>query len=240
VELTKSIIDVVTKKSPDLVLTDPIGKLFRRVNILEYKSPQESLSIHSFHKARSYVELYMALHKVKITDITLSFIASIHPRKVLGYVKKALGYKVEKSDAGVYHIIGGDYPMQIVDITELLPEDYLWMHSLRANLDSKAVRRVREAETALPADTNKETYMGVFNDVNFETVREEDAMRLGDNLKRYAIELGLDQEWTARGEARGENKVLLLMEQGYTAEQIREKLGRGNANLRKRKARQPS
>ena len=37
-----------------------IGKLFRKYNIIEYKSPEESLSINDFYKAYGYACFYQS------------------------------------------------------------------------------------------------------------------------------------------------------------------------------------
>lgn len=49
---------LVIKKEPDIVLDDPIGEFFKQVNIFEYKSPEDGLSIDDFYKIHAYRLLY--------------------------------------------------------------------------------------------------------------------------------------------------------------------------------------
>lgn len=45
---------LVIKKEPAVQIESEIGKLFRGHNILEYKSPDDSLNIDTFYKAAAY------------------------------------------------------------------------------------------------------------------------------------------------------------------------------------------
>ena len=45
---------LIIKKDKNAVLDDPIGKFFRAVNLFEYKSPEDGLSIDDFYKAQWY------------------------------------------------------------------------------------------------------------------------------------------------------------------------------------------
>ena len=45
---------LIIKKSADVSLTDPIGQFFKSVNLFEYKSPEDGLSIDDFYKAQGY------------------------------------------------------------------------------------------------------------------------------------------------------------------------------------------
>ena len=43
---------LIIKKEPDVILKDPIGEFFKQVNIFEYKSPEDGLSVDDFYKAQ--------------------------------------------------------------------------------------------------------------------------------------------------------------------------------------------
>lgn len=51
---------LVIKKDKDVRTTNEIGWIFRRYNILEYKSPDDSLDIDAFYKTGAYASLYKA------------------------------------------------------------------------------------------------------------------------------------------------------------------------------------
>ena len=49
---------LILKKDASVILTDPIGAFFRAVNLFEYKSPEDGLSIDDFYKAQGYGLIY--------------------------------------------------------------------------------------------------------------------------------------------------------------------------------------
>ena len=50
----KEIDVLIIKKDPNVVLKKNIGKIFRKHNIIEYKSPEDYLSIDDFYKVLGY------------------------------------------------------------------------------------------------------------------------------------------------------------------------------------------
>ena len=46
---------LVIKKSKDVEIKNEIGKIFRGHNIMEYKSPQDSMNVDTFIKDRIYL-----------------------------------------------------------------------------------------------------------------------------------------------------------------------------------------
>jgi hypothetical protein len=44
-------IDTIIIKEPDVQIDKPIGRIFRQCNIIEYKSPEDILSLWHFHKS---------------------------------------------------------------------------------------------------------------------------------------------------------------------------------------------
>jgi hypothetical protein len=67
---------VIIKKIKDIPLRKNIAAIFRTVNLLEYKSPTDSLSVEDFYKVYGYGCLYMFLNKISINDLTLTFVES--------------------------------------------------------------------------------------------------------------------------------------------------------------------
>ncbi|MBQ3458210.1 MAG: hypothetical protein IJG30_04535, partial [Synergistaceae bacterium] len=54
---------LIIKKDAHVVLNDPIGKFFEAVNIFEYKSPEDGLSIDDFYKALAYSFIYKGYNR---------------------------------------------------------------------------------------------------------------------------------------------------------------------------------
>jgi hypothetical protein len=47
-------IDAVIKKKADIAIPKQIARLFRKINILEYKSPEDYLSVDDWYKCLGY------------------------------------------------------------------------------------------------------------------------------------------------------------------------------------------
>ncbi|MDR1956694.1 MAG: hypothetical protein LBQ30_07560, partial [Treponema sp.] len=62
---------VITKKNPLAVINNPLAGIFKRINILEYKSPEDYLSVDALYKAIAYCYLYASLEHHAIVEISL-------------------------------------------------------------------------------------------------------------------------------------------------------------------------
>lgn len=82
---------LVIKKAVSVQLANEIGDLFKGHNIIEYKSPEDSLDIDDFYKAGAYASLYKAygetVDSIKADDITVSIIRGAKPEKLFKYFK---------------------------------------------------------------------------------------------------------------------------------------------------------
>ena len=78
---------LIIKKADKQPLHKNIGRIFRTYNVIEYKSPDDTLSIDAFYKAYGYVNFYKALtgnsDNIKITEVTLTLVCSHYPRKLI-------------------------------------------------------------------------------------------------------------------------------------------------------------
>jgi hypothetical protein len=78
---------IIIKKLKDIQLTKNIATIFRIYNLVEYKSPTDYLSIADFYKVYGYACLYMSLNEVSISDLTITFVTSRYPRKLITHLK---------------------------------------------------------------------------------------------------------------------------------------------------------
>ena len=85
---------VVIKKAKDAVIKKNIAAIFRDVNILEYKSPTGYVSVGYFYKVYGYACFYSFLKEVPMTDMTLTFVVSRKPEKLIGHMEKVRRYTV--------------------------------------------------------------------------------------------------------------------------------------------------
>ena len=93
---------LIIKKVRDEIIRKNIASIFREVNILEYKSPDKSVSVAEFYKVYGYACQYVYLEKVSITSLTISFIVSRCPERLFKHLREVRGYKVEENNPGIY------------------------------------------------------------------------------------------------------------------------------------------
>jgi len=108
-------IDVmIIKKAPGAVIEKNIARIFRGVNIVEYKSPADYVSERDFLKAYAYACLYASTEKdASIADMTLTFVGTRYPRALIEHLRNERGCAVEKKWPGVYNVSGDPLPIQI-------------------------------------------------------------------------------------------------------------------------------
>ena len=92
----------VVKVKRDCKIKNEIGKIFRKHNIFEYKSPKDELNIDTFYKAVAYACLYKVLpnhvDEIPAEEITITLIRDRKPVKLLGELEKSgYGYKKRSS-----------------------------------------------------------------------------------------------------------------------------------------------
>ena len=128
----------VVKVKKDCKIKNEIGKIFRKHNIFEYKSPKDELNIDTFYKAVAYACLYKVLpnhvDEIPAEEITITLIRDRKPVKLLGELEKS-GYGYKKEAAGIYYVNGAMFPMQIIESSELDVDMHVQLKALTDNLD---------------------------------------------------------------------------------------------------------
>jgi hypothetical protein len=177
---------VIVKKRKDLRITKNIAAIFRGDNIIEYKSPTDYISIEDFYKVYAYACLYLTMRPkaaAGVSDLTITFVGSRHPRKLMEHLERVRGYVVEKSSPGVYSVRGDPVPMQIIDTRELPVEENLWLAQLDNRLDSDGARRlVRELDREDRAE-RMAAYIDAVYTANFEVM--EEVSKMSDTVMVY-------------------------------------------------------
>ena len=120
--------DMLVIKRDSAALTDPIGSFFRTHNVLEYKSPEDGLTVDDFYKAQGYALIYKGLgetvNAIPLEELTVSVFRHNFPRKLFQTLEAA-GLKVRKASPGIYRFEGPlSVPAQVVVISELPPGLY--------------------------------------------------------------------------------------------------------------------
>ncbi|GHU03613.1 hypothetical protein FACS1894147_07790 [Spirochaetia bacterium] len=230
-------IDVlIIKKPPDVVIEKNIAAIFRSVNIVEYKSPGDYVSVDDFYKVYGYACLYASLNKAAITDLTLTFVESRYPRELLTHLRDVRGYEVAENQPGIYTVIGpavrGDIlPIQVIDSRKLSAVENIWLKDLSNKLDVPEIRRIAEAIQRQGKGAPLRAYLDAIFRANLAMM--EEAYKMSDTtltMERVLENIGLTAKWEARGEAIGEEKKALeiarnLLGSGFSPEQTAQLAG---------------
>lgn len=175
---------LIIKKIEEICLDHDIGRLFRRHNIIEYKSPEDSMNEDVFLKVVSYACLYKASEKhvgdIEVEDVSITLIRKRFPRKLFQWFRKR-DYKVDENSKGVYYVNGGlGFPIQIVVANELSAKSQRWITLLSDNLSKEEAKRAIRQASALQSKEEKEYVDSLFqvvvseNQEIFDIVKEEE------------------------------------------------------------------
>jgi len=195
---------VVIKKAKDAVIKKNIAVIFREWNLLEYKSPDDYVSVADFYKVYGYACLYASFNKVPITSLTVSFVESHYPQKLLDHLKDERGYDVAETSSGIYTVSGDILPIQVIDSRKLPAEENLWLKSLSNELEYAEFSQVSTEIRRQGKAARLSAYLYVILGANYTVMKE--AIKMNKKIIQVFEELGLIAEWEARGEARGEAK----------------------------------
>ena len=167
-------------------LKDPIGEYFRKVNLFEYKSPEDELSIDEFYKAQGYALIYKGydrkVDELPIEELTLTLVRHVCPRKLLKALRKS-GYKIEESHRGIYRIDGKiSVPVQIVVSSRLAEGEYEGLKLLAKGCTKEALMKYAERVISSRDEnvkTNSGTVIEICLSVNKKLekqIKEDEAM----------------------------------------------------------------
>ncbi len=167
----------VVKVKKDCKIKNEIGKIFRKHNIFEYKSPKDELNIDTFYKAVAYACLYKVLpnhvDEIPAEEITITLIRDRKPVKLLGELEKS-GYGYKKEAAGIYYVNGAMFPMQIIESSELNVDMHVQLKALTNHLEESLMRQyLLQVSTFEGREKNlADIVLQVIVNSNMEKVRE--------------------------------------------------------------------
>ncbi|MBO6113882.1 MAG: hypothetical protein J6P57_02375 [Lachnospiraceae bacterium] len=136
---------LIIKKKNNVIIDNPIGKIFRKYNIVEYKSPRDELSIDDLYKTIGYTGLFKGYGKtvdeIKVNEMTISIFRHTYPRELFKSLEK-ISARIEKKYSGIYYIYDIiNIPLQIVVTKRLEKEKYAALRILTPNAEETEVRR---------------------------------------------------------------------------------------------------
>lgn len=134
---------LVVKKKVNCEIQNEIGKIFTKYNLIEYKSPSDSLNYDVFLKGIAYAYLYKTneehVDEICLEEVTLSFIREAKPVKLFKMLRKEK-IDIEEKYPGIYYIIKESYiKIQIIVTRELRGENHIWLNALSDKMKEKQV-----------------------------------------------------------------------------------------------------
>ena len=177
---------LLLNKSEGIVIDNDVGRSFQKYNVIEYKNPDDNLTIDVVWKIIGYASIYKcqgdSVNGIPIEEITATVLRSRKPVKLFKYLKKQ-GFEVKMIYPGVYHLKElVCFPIQVVVTRELQDDDFLALRIMRKKADEQEVKQFirsmrnycsqgekldMDAVLRVTAATNKEL---------FEKLRGEEAM----------------------------------------------------------------
>ena len=166
-----------------------IGGIFRRYNIVEFKSPGDSLSIDDFYKTVAYACLYKSsgqrINEIPAEELTVTLVRSDYPRELV-HALTAAGLTVRERFSGIYYLEAGTgsllFPTQLVVTSRLNRAAHSSLRVLTRNAEEADVRQFLEealGETEQGDKAIVDSILQVSVSANmalYEKIRRDDSM----------------------------------------------------------------
>ena len=184
---------LIIKKEGDQSIRNEIGRLFRKYNIIEYKSPKDELNIDTLYKVGAYTSLYKAygdtVDERRADEITTSLIRKAKPVKLFRYFEEH-GIRLENPFKGIYYVKDSVlFPTQIVVTKELNPQEHMWLTALSDGMQKQQLKdlllKVESFHTKLDREL-AEAVLGVAIRANWRVAQE---LRGDGNMCEALMEL---------------------------------------------------
>lgn len=218
--------------------------------MIEYKSPEDNLSIDDLYKTIGYACLFKGygqhVGQIPTEELTMSIFRDAYPRKMLLTLEKE-GHTIEEKYPGIYYVHDFLFPTQIVVIKQLREGKHNSLKVLSTQADKSVVENFLKA-AELVADLRERQNIDAILQASvranyelYEEIRRKNTMcealreLMKDEIekdvnatKKVAIAQGLEQGLAqgkelglAQGKAETQKKIILTMKNnGLEADNI--------------------
>lgn len=226
---------LVIKKLDNIEISKLIGRIFKKYNIFEYKSPTDYISIDDYYKVKAYAYLYKALsegtNKINIKEMTITLTSSKYPRKLVDYLKSEQGAVVKRIDEGIYYIENTDIETQLIVVKELKDKEaeYLKLlqieHSNRELIKRWITEYISNKKNPLYGiimnvltEANPNEILEVYKDMGIGKISNDNKEFILEVIKKLELDKKLKEE--GREEGREEGKIEMAIEMLKDGESI--------------------
>ena len=224
---------LIIKKLSDARIENELGHIFKKFNVVEYKNPDDALTIDDYYKTVGYACLYKGLGEsvdlIPADELTISIFRESCPREMFKAMKK-MGLEIEERYPGIYYISGKQalFDTQIVVTKQLEKETHRTLRVLSKHVQEEDVRAFVEKAGKMtePGDRNNiDAVLHVSVSANreiYEAIRRCDKI-MCDALRELMKEDFEKQERETRQETKQETLLEtiknLMDTMKWTAEQ---------------------
>lgn len=217
---------LIIKKETKHKIRKNIGRIFKKHNIVEYKSPDDYLSIDDFYKVYGYTCFYKAdtpsANIISIQDLTITFISHRYPQKLLRHLTTERNFKIQKIEKGIYYLLGDFIPIQFIVTSKLSYKENLWLKGLTNDLkDMNLTAALAEDYQKHRTNTLYQSVMDIIMRANKHQF--EEAKNMCEAMREWIREEYADEieEAFQDGERRVNTLYLKLSELGRTDDIIK-------------------
>lgn len=224
---------LIIKKLSDVRIENELGHIFKKFNVVEYKNPDDALTIDDYYKTVGYACLYKGLgesvDQIPADELTISIFRESCPREMFKAMKK-MGLEIEERYPGIYYISGKQalFDTQIIVTKQLEKETHRTLRVLSKHVQEEDVRAFVEKAGKMtePGDRNNiDAVLQVSVSANreiYEAIRRCDKI-MCDALRELMKEDFEKQERETRQETKQETLLEtiknLMDTMKWTAEQ---------------------
>ena len=172
---------IVVKEDSIVDLGLEVFSFFRKYNIIEFKSPDDELSIFVLWKVVGYAGFFINRDRVEPDEITLTLVRGAKPVGLFKELKKQGAKVIEGSvdgpAKGIYTIENWkvDFPIQIIVSTELEGDEYAFFRTISKNPSVEDIKFIvdnAEKETDPAIREFLRDYLDKLSDLNKEIVEK--------------------------------------------------------------------
>ena len=184
---------LIIKKKPGAKIDKNIGRVFRTHNIVEFKSEKDSLSERDYNKVMAYAFLYASFTPAPVSDITVTFATSAHPRELLRSLREEHRLNVRETSSGIFSVKGEKFPVQILEGKRLPPDENLFLRNLRSTLSTEDLVQTAARYSQIKALEFKNVYWDRLMQANKNAFKE--AIEMNDGWREFIYELANEDSW---------------------------------------------
>jgi hypothetical protein len=226
-QLSKEALEVdvlIIKKAADISIEKNIGIIFKGHNLVEYKSETDNLTIWDYNKVYGYAMLYSSFEKIPIKDITISFVVTQKPIKLLDHLVNDRSFKITEIHPGIYYVENDAFPIQIIENKKLTVAENVFLKNLRSSLSQKELIEVIDAHRKYGQVEKVNVYLNRILGANKSVFKEVLAMFSTDVqeiLNRHIQTSGIEERIRVEGqEEKARDTAIEMLKDGFSPDKI--------------------